>query len=515
MPETYSTRHRFIQALRIFCQFLFFGLFFYLLLQTHFSGEDYIGAVESFFHFDPLIALTASIAARTFFTVFLWALVTVILTVIFGRFICGWVCPLGGLLQSVSFLFKKMQWHVPKDEGHRLLYLKYAVLTLVLTAGVFTLDLAGFLDPLSLLYRSFITAVLPALHVSSEAAISVLRNAGIPSLENGISGMIQSLTINRIFHQGLFLGMLFLGILLLNGYRERFWCRYLCPAGALMAFLSRWNLVKLKVDEDQCVQCGHCTLHCPTQANPYPDTDWKPGECVYCYTCSRECPTGAIQFPIRLSPVASKPVDFTRRKWIFSTLIGIPAVPLFRISPSNHRASDKRIRPPGALPEAKFLALCIKCGECMKVCPTNGLQPALNQAGPEGLWTPVLVPMIGYCEYYCSLCTQVCPTGAIEELKISEKTEVKIGLAWINKNRCIPYALGESCTVCEEECPTTPKAIIMAEAEINTADGEWTVQAVPVVDPDVCIGCGICETKCPVYDDPGIYCTSIGESRAI
>ena len=138
-----------------------------------------------------------------------------------------------------------------------------------------------------------------------------------------------------------------------------------------------------------------------------------------------------------------------------------------------------------------------------------------TQAGPEGLWTPVLVPKIGYCEYYCSLCTQVCPTGAIKELKIKEKTKVKIGSAWINKNRCIPYALGRSCTVCEEKCPTSPKAIKMMETEMLMPDGTVEYQGVPVVDLDLCIGCGICETQCPVSDDPAIYCTSLGESRSL
>jgi formate hydrogenlyase subunit 6/NADH:ubiquinone oxidoreductase subunit I len=150
----------------------------------------------------------------------------------------------------------------------------------------------------------------------------------------------------------------------------------------------------------------------------------------------------------------------------------------------------------------------------MKVCPTNALQPASIQTGAEGFWTPVLVPKIGYCEFYCSLCTQVCPTSAIRELKIREKTKVKIGSAWINKNRCIPYVLGRPCRVCEEKCPTSPKAITMTEAEMPLPDGSMEYLQLPVVDFDVCIGCGICETKCPVTDDPAIYCTNLGESRA-
>jgi ferredoxin len=355
----------------------------------------------------------------------------------------------------------------------------------------------------------------PAIAVAGNAALSVLPDIGLTSIHNGLNEILQNLMINQTFHQGLFIGLIFLGVLLLNLYKERFWCRYLCPAGALLAFLARWNLVKVRVNSKKCVQCKICALHCQTQATPFPNSDWQPGECVYCYSCSSLCPTAAIDFPLRPAPAHSKPVDFTRRKWIFSTALSLAVVPLFRISASGKRASEKLIRPPGALPEAKFLAACAKCGECMKVCPTNALQPAVGQAGPEGLWTPVLVPRIGYCEYYCSLCTQVCPTGAIKELKIKEKVKVRIGSAWIKKDRCIPYALGDSCTVCEEQCPTSPKAIQLVETEVLLPDGTWAAQEVPVVDLDYCIGCGICETKCPVEDDPAIYCTSMGESRAL
>jgi ferredoxin len=513
--EKRSLRHRLLQGLRIISQALFFCLFIYLLLGTHFSGEDYIGPVERFFHFDPLLGLTTLIVSKEFLKTFLWALTTIILTFIFGRYICGWVCPFGAVLQFFSFLFKKMKWHVPKLEGNHLIFLKYAVLVIVLVTAIFTLNLAGYLDPLSFLYRSFVMAILPAFAVASDAALSVLSSIGLTSLGDSFSQILQNLTINRTFHQGFFIGLIFLGVILLNLYRERFWCRYLCPTGALLAFMARWNLVKVKVDMERCIQCKKCTLHCQTQATPYPNEDWQPAECVYCYSCSSQCPTGAIKFPLQVLPTASKSIDLSRRKWIFSTMLSVAMIPLFRISAATKRASDKLIRPPGALPEPKFLTLCVKCGECMKVCPTNALQPALNQAGPEGLWTPVLVPRVGYCEYYCSLCTQVCPTGALKELKIKEKTKVRIGSAWINKNRCIPYALERPCTVCEEQCPTSPKAIIMIENEIFLSDGTSIIQEVPIVDLDLCIGCGICETKCPVYDDPAIYCTSLGESRSL
>ena len=505
--------HRLLHALRIVSQALFFGLFVFLLLRTRYSGQDVIGPVETFFHFDPLLGLSALIASRALLAVFLWAFVPVVLTFVLGRYVCGWACPLGAVLQFFSFLFKKTRWLVPRHAGARLLHLKYAILVATLAASVLTLDLAGLLDPLSLLTRSLVIAVLPAFVLATDATLSILPSVGLASLRQSLGPSFENLTINGTFHQGLLVGLLFLGVVLLNLSRERYFCRYLCPAGALFGLLGRWSLVKVRVDKEKCTECRVCALHCQTQAAPFPNDEWRPGECVYCYSCSVRCPTAAITFPVSVAPAKPRQVDAAGRRWILSGALGLAAVPLFRISTSG-RAPEKLIRPPGALPEPRFLAACVKCGECMKACPTNGLQPALTQAGPEGLWTPVLVPRIGYCEYFCSLCTQVCPTGALQELTVKEKTEVVIGSAWVKKDRCIPFVLGESCTVCEEQCPTRPKAIRMVETELMMPDGTWDAQRVPVVDLEVCIGCGICETKCPVEDDPAIYCTSLGESRA-
>ncbi len=172
------------------------------------------------------------------------------------------------------------------------------------------------------------------------------------------------------------------------------------------------------------------------------------------------------------------------------------------------------IRPPGSLPEREFLKRCVKCGECVKVCITNGLQPTLLEAGIEGIWSPVLVPRIGYCEYRCTLCGQVCPTGAIKKLVLNEKMKVRIGLAMIDKGRCLPHAHGIPCIVCEEVCPTSKKAIWFEEARSTDRQGKETIVKLPRVDLSLCVGCGICEAQCPVVDRPAIYVTNIGESRS-
>lgn len=197
-----------------------------------------------------------------------------------------------------------------------------------------------------------------------------------------------------------------------------------------------------------------------------------------------------------------------------SALGGLIAVPLVKLNPMPHSSHAKLIRPPGALSEDLFLKKCVKCGECMKVCLTNGLHPCLMEAGIEGIWSPILVPKLGYCEYSCTLCGRVCPTGAIKKLTEEEKKVTKIGLAFINKNRCLPYAFQTSCIVCEEHCPTSPKAIWFEEKEVAVRDGRIEVLKLPHVDSKLCIGCGICEAKCPISDNPAIAVTSIGESRS-
>jgi len=511
-----SKKYRALQLTRILSQAAFFGLFFYLLLRTHFTGQDYISRVEIFFHFDPLLAITTAIASRVLFASFILAAITIVVTLVAGRFVCGWVCPLGSVHQFFSFVFKKAKLLKPRKEdksGGRLAW-KYAILIAVLVASFFTVDLVGFADPLSFLYRSFVTAVVPVLARVGAAFTGLLYGLKLSSFGDAIAQFFGTLSLNQTYQQGFFLGLIFLGIILLNVSKERFWCRYLCPAGALLGLLARWNVPKVRIDMEKCIKCNLCTLHCQTQANPYPNEEWRSSECVYCYTCAAICPTKAVQFPLKTTPEKIESINLSRRKLIFTSALAVIAAPFFKISPAAKRAAAKLIRPPGALPEPKFLQKCVKCGECMKACPTNGLQPALDEAGPEGIWTPVLKPRIGYCEYYCSLCTQVCPTGAIKELTIEEKVKVKIGSAWVNKSRCIPYVLGAPCIVCEEHCPTSPKAIKLVRTEVQLLDGTVQTPLAPVIDLDLCIGCGICETKCPVVDDPAIFCTSVGETRS-
>jgi len=300
----------------------------------------------------------------------------------------------------------------------------------------------------------------------------------------------------------------------MNLVERRFWCRYLCPLGALLGILSRYSLLERTVSED-CNSCGVCESVCEGGVNADRKEDWKKAECLYCMNCDDLCPQNAVRFGF-LKKRQTAGLDLGKRRVVGSILTGLVAVPLLRITPIARSgvADPKLIRPPGSLEEKEFLRKCVKCGECMKVCITNGLQPTFLEAGLEGMWSPVLVPRIGYCEYSCTLCGQVCPTGAIKRMDLLEKNKIKIGLAMIDKGRCLPHAHATPCIVCEEVCPTPKKAIWFEQAKVTNRQGKEQVLKRPRVDLDLCIGCGICEAKCPVLGQPAIYVTSIGESRS-
>jgi len=239
-----------------------------------------------------------------------------------------------------------------------------------------------------------------------------------------------------------------------------------------------------------------------------------------------QCPDSGIRFRFFSGREGmTEKANLQRRKVLTSVGTGLALLPLLRSTTGLAAERHERlIRPPGALDENAFLARCIRCGECMKVCPNNALHPTLTQAGLEGIWTPVLVPRIGYCEPSCVLCGQVCPTGAIWEIAPREKAwatgadpnvkPLRIGTAFYDRGRCLPWAMATECIVCEEWCPTSPKAIYLRPTEVVDSQGKPKQVRQPYLDPERCVGCGACEFACPVQNQPAVYVTSIGESRS-
>ena len=496
-----------LPRLRRLSQALFLGLFLVLLCLT--------GYRNYFLETDPLIAIANALATHALYRGLLWSLAIVIPTMFLGRFFCGWICPLGTLHHLVSNIRSERKLGRQRIASNRYKpwqAFKYYLLFALLVAAFLGSALVGLLDPIALSVRSFALSILP----SSNYALPV----------TAVSSFKQA-----YFRQGFPIGAIFIVILALNLLITRLWCRALCPLGALLGLASRWSILGLRKHEAHCADCNRCLLHCQGGDDPIPGVPWRKAECVLCMNCVGDCPDGGIQFrffPPVQGPGAIEGADLQRRKVLTGLAAGAVTLPLLRANTGlTAEPHERLIRPPAALDEKPFLARCIRCGECMKVCPNNALHPALTEAGWEGIWTPVLVPRVGYCEPSCTLCGEVCPTGAIREFTSKEKAwtgapsapgadipPIRLGTAFYDRGRCLPWAMATDCIVCEEWCPTSPKAVYLQSAEVTDATGNTRRVRQPYVDPEHCVGCGACEFACPVRDRPAVYVTSAGESRS-
>ena len=533
-----------LPKLRRLSQILFLLLFLLLMMKADsFSslraardGPRLPYPVSFFLQLDPLTAVASALSSHTLYRGLLWSLAILIPTFILGRFFCGWICPLGTLnhfFSSWKSERKRGPERLERNRYKKWQTLKYYVLLAGLVVALFGSSLLGILDPIALTVRSLALSVFPAMNYGLEAVLGVLHHSPVSLLRN--AGYLAQLIFNETllsfrqpyFRQAFFLGAIFVSILVLNLRITRFWCRALCPLGALLGIVSRWSILGMEKHSGLCDDCNRCLLDCQGGDDPHAHAKWRKAECHLCFNCVGECPESGIRFKFfPATPTTIDSPNLQRRRTLAGVAAGAALLPILRTSPGFATARDPRlIRPPGSLDEASFLARCIRCGECMKICPTNALQPTLAEAGLEGLWTPTLVPRIGYCEPSCVLCSQVCPTGAIWEITPAQKAwlpasaaqgakPVRLGTAFYDRGHCLPWAMATECIVCEEWCPTSPKAIYLRPVDVTDSQGNLKTIRQPYVDPARCVGCGACEFACPVKDHPAIQVTSIGESRS-
>jgi len=468
---------------------------------------------------DPLVGLGTLLATGALYAGLLWGLATIILSIILGRFFCGWICPFGALHQLIGFLHNRGRSVKTKLDANRyrrgqalkywlLVFLLSAALgellswlmgipwrqttafmiggALVLVGGILAVAMkwvadykklirpvvglwflwlllgiifngesvlvaslqTGLLDPLPLMYRSINLALLPLVD----------------------HGAIQSAVAPRSYEGAWLIGTLFGAAVCMNLWIPRFYCRFVCPLGALLGFLGRWAIWRVGKQATACKDCRMCEKHCEGACQPA--TQIRISECVLCLNCMDDCQHGHVGY--HTQPSAAGEVlapDMNKREFMTAFVAGSAMVAWLRLSGTvGANWHPSLVRPPGALPEADFLTRCTKCGQCMRICPTNVIQPDGLIGGLESLWTPVLNFRIGSsgCQVNCIACGHVCPTAAIRPLDLDERFgrgrfasdgPIRIGTAFVDRGRCLPWAMDRPCIVCQENCPVSPKAI--------------------------------------------------------
>jgi polyferredoxin len=490
-------------------QLLAFILFLFLAVragQTAFApgGQPHFPPADLFYRLDPLAGAAGMLAARRIIPALLvGAIVALLAAVVLGRVWCGWLCPLGTVLDWTPSRRAR-----PKeaDLSPRWRSVKYILLIAILVMAALGNLALIFLDPITLTYRTFATAVWPAFNALLTRAEFALYP--VPLLQPVIDG-IESLRGSLLpsgqpgYAGGIIAALLFGGVLALNAVRARFWCRYLCPLGAMLGLASKLAIIRRRVSSS-CTSCAQCARTCPVGTiDPARNFASDPSECTVCLDCVPACRAAGQAFgrggesSPRWTPAPWQSYDPSRRQFLASAGAAIAGVGLLAVDPAAARPHPHLVRPPGSV-EPLFSATCIRCGLCVRTCPTSGLQPELAGAGWQSTWTPALLPRLGYCDYGCNACGQICPTGAIPALSLEEKQVTVIGQAYIDRDRCIPWVDNVTCLVCEEMCPLPEKAIKLDDVMITLEDGSAVAVRRPYVVHDRCIGCGICEYRCPL-----------------
>ena len=398
----------------------------------------------------------------------------VLITLFFGRIYCSVICPMGVFQDLVIWIRRKGEKLFKKKKTHKFKYVsehkwvRYSVLVLSIVSVVVSGQmLIALIAPYSAYGRM----------VRSVAAM-------------GSDTMTPALIIT---------GLLTLVIICICAWMwGREYCNTVCPVGTTLSLLSRFSLFRPVIDESKCINCAKCARGCKSGCIDFKAHKIDYSRCVDCFDCIENCGEGTLKFKYVLNrkPVkADAPTDEGRRAFLVTAAV-VAASAAVKAQDHMHGGladvidkkspeRSERLVPPGSGSVKSFYDHCTGCQLCVSACKNRVLRPSSDL---EHFMQPVMGYEKGYCRPECTACSQVCPAGAIKPVTVEQKQTIRIGVAKVNLDLCLPAQGKDSCGNCSYHCPS---------GAIRMVRQQGSRMQIPTVSEDRCIGCGACENLCP------------------
>jgi len=434
-------------------------------------------------------------------------LIVLVITQLYGRVYCSTICPLGILQDIISFIFrklssKKIRFKYAKPRN----ILRYTLLGLTVFPLLFgSLTVLSLLEPYSNFGRFFSDLGRP---------VYILVNNLLSELLVHIK--VYAIAPNDIVHFDwiavIFTIVMIIAVVRLSSSFGRLYCNTICPVGTFLGFLSKFSVFQIKMDPNTCNQCAKCAFVCKSQCINIKEQTVDNSRCVGCFNCIQSCDNGSIKFKFSYitvkKDVKTAPMtDESKRKFIVNSLLltsafiglskGVKA-----IEPSGKKGKalipvkkTSCSSPPGSKSIEHFNKNCTACHLCVSACPNGVLQPSLFDYGLAGFLQPYMDYKSGFCNFDCTKCGEVCPTGAIIPLAKEQKKTCQVGIVKFIEKNCIVYTNETSCGSCSEHCPTQAVKMVPYKGKLT----------IPQVKEDICVGCGACEHVCPAIPNKAIY----------
>lgn len=465
---------------------------------------DFSNALPSWLHIFQDVQLVPSFLAKRFFLVGAILLATLLL----GRIYCSVICPLGifqDLLGRIYLRFNKKR-HFRYIKEHKIL--KWSFLAIFLFSFFLNVSfLVGLLEPYSIFGRIF-------THIFSPVYL-LLNNM----LAYGFNFMgnysLYRMDVYIISLSALIVALLSLLLITVMTYKSgRLFCNTLCPVGTFLGFISKYSFFKVRFAKDKCNSCGLCARACKASCINSNTHEIDYSSCVDCYNCLYVCKKNALAYTCKIpsnnsnavaknkEPKDAMAISNPSRRSFFT----ISSMTL--VSAASTKAQDVQTRlarkekivklpiiPPGGKSFQHLAKHCTSCHLCVAKCPTRAIKPSLMEYGMAGVMLPMMTYDKGFCNFDCTLCSEICPTNALQKISKEEKHHLKIGDVKFLLELCIVYTDNTSCGACSEHCPT------QAVSMIDYKDG----LTIPYIEQDICVGCGGCESICPSIPQKAIY----------